>query len=154
MYLLIFQTRKTIELEKQRWILGSTGWKTGTIRWLFVCCALWAWRGSWEGLTTGAVQHTSCLGTCSGLELVWDRCHNASAAGNCGWSENAQSCGCFHCNADFSLPGNGTFLPSLRSVHAVCPEGELAFSGLSAPVLSQLLGAALYSACQGWCRSW
>lgn len=52
-----------------------------------------------------------------------------------------------------SLPGNGTFLPPLRSVHAVCPEGELALSGLSAPILSQLLGAALYSARQGWCWS-
>lgn len=62
--------------------------------------------------------------------------------------------GCFPCNAVLSLAGNGTFLPSLRSVHAVCPEGELAFSGLSAPVLSQLLGAALYSARQGWRRSW
>lgn len=62
--------------------------------------------------------------------------------------------GCFPFNAVLSLAGNGTFLPSLRSVYAVCPEGELAFSGLSAPVLSQLLGAALYSARQGWRRSW
>lgn len=39
----------------------------------------------------------------------------------------------------------------LCSVYAVCAEGKPALSGLSAPVLPQLLGATLLSTCQRWC---
>lgn len=87
MYLLIFQTKKMIELEKQRWTLGSTTWKTGAIQRLFIRCAPWAWRGSWEGLIVGAGQHAGHLGACSGLELIRDCCRKESAAGICGWGE-------------------------------------------------------------------
>ena len=49
-------------------------------------------------------------------------------------------------------PGAPGPLPSpLRSVYAVCAEGKPPLSGLSAPVLPQLLGAALLRARQGRC---